>query len=314
MNFSTFKKLVFPLLAAAVFSACDKPVTTDQLADKGANMIRVTTYGGIDANFSNAAVQLDLTSTDDYSVDFQLEYIGPHVFGQDLTVTVAVNDAARTAFNTANPANQFDVLPASYYTLSTTTATIKAGDVFSTPITITFHNPSQFDPAVSYMVPVSITSIAGGSNGVEAAPSTGTAYFHIIGNPLAGNYLANGYVYHPTVPRAIVDVAKNLSPNSPDELFWDWGDLGANGYFGILKTDPATNKVTVRIGPGSAGGAFTQFDDGLPSSNPGYTPQWPNSAQCNNTYDPATKTFKLRVGYLNSVSGWRVAEEFDVKQ
>jgi len=314
MNFSNIKKLVFPLLAAAVFSACDKPDTTDQLGDKGQNIIRVNTYGGVDANFSNSALQLDLTSTDDYPVDFQLEYVGPHVFGADLTVTVAVNDAARVAYNAANPNNQFEVLPASFYTLNNTTATIKAGGVFSTPLTLTIHDPSQLDPAVSYMVPVSITNVAGGTDGVTGAPSTGTAYFHIIGNPLAGDYLGNGYVYHPSLPRDVIDEPKNLAPNSPDELFWEWGDLGYAGYVAILKTDPTTNKVTVRAAPGAAGAPYTQFDTDLPNSFPGYTPAWPGSAQCDNTYDPATKTFKLRVGYLNSASGWRVSEEFDVKQ
>jgi len=170
------------------------------------------------------------------------------------------------------------------------------------------------DPAVSYMVPVSITSVAGGTNGVKGAPSTGTAYFHVIGNPLAGDYVGNGYVYHPTLPRDVIDEPKTLSPNSPDELFWEWGDLGYAGYVAILKTDPTTNKVTVRAAPGAAGAPYTQFDTELPNSFPGYTPGWPGSAQCDNTYDPTTKTFKLRVGYLNSASGWRVSEEFVVKQ
>lgn len=315
MNFSNIKKLVFPMLAVAIFSSCDKPQTTDQLADKGQNIIRVNTYGGVDANFSNSALVLDLQSTDPVPVDFQAEYVGSQVFGQDLTLTFAVNDAARTAYNaTVPPENSFEILPASFYTLTNTTATIKAGGVFSTNVTLTILDPSQLDPAVSYMVPVSITAIAGGSNGVKAAPSTGTAYFHIIGNPLAGAYLANGYVYHPSVPRDLIDEPKNLLPNSPDELFCDFGDLGAAGYFAIFKTNPTTNKVTIRAAPGSQGGAYTQFDTDLPNSFPGYTPAWPNSAQCNNTYDPATKTFKVRYGYLNTATGWRVTEEFLVKQ
>ncbi len=313
MNFSNIKKLVFPVLAAALFSSCDKPVTTDQLADKGQNIIRVNTYGGVDANFSNSALQLDLASTDDVPVEFQLEYVGPHVFDQDLTVTVAVNDAARTAYNTANPANMYDVLPAAAYTLNTTSATIKAGDVFSSTLKLTIHDPSQLDAAISYMLPVSITSVAGGSNGVTGAPSTGTAYFHIIGNPLAGDYLSNGYFYHPSAPRALTNIAKNLSPNSPDELFCDLGDLGGSGYVAIFKTNPTTNKVTIRAAPGAAGGTYTQFDTDFPSF-PGYTAAWPNSAMCNNTYDPATKTFKVRYGYLNTSTGYRVTEEFLVKQ
>jgi len=196
MHISNIKKLVFPLFAAAIFSACDKPETTDQLGTSGQNMVRVNTYGGVDANFSNSAIVLDLQSTDPVTIEFQLEYIGPKVFGNDLTLKVGVNDAARTAFNTT-AVNTYDALPASNYTLNNTSATIKAGEVFSSTLSITILDPSLLDPAVSYMVPVSILSIEGGSDGVKPAPSTGTAYFHVIGNPLAGTYESTGYFYHP---------------------------------------------------------------------------------------------------------------------
>ena len=316
MNFSNIKKLVFPLLAVAVFSACDKPDTTDQLADKGQNTIRVNTYGGLDANFSNSALLLDLNSPDPVPTEFQLEYIGPQVFGQDLTITVGVQDDLRKAYNltVTNPSDTFAFLPSSVYSLSASTTTIKAGDVFSTPLTFTILDPTQLDPATSYMIPVSITSVAGGSNGVKAAPSTGTAYFHIIGNPLAGDYHSTGFFYHPTPASCRpIDEDKTLSPNSPDELFCDVADLGGSGYVAIFKTNPTTNKVTIRVAPGAAGGAYTQWDADLPNSFPGYTPLWPSSAQCNNTYDPATKTFKVRYGYLNTATGYRVTEELITK-
>ena len=312
MNFSNIKKLVLPLFAVAVFSACDKAKTTDQLADKGQNMIRVLDYGGVDANFPNSNISLD-PSVPSQTIEFQLEYVGPQVFGNDLTITVAVNDAARTAYNAAGSLIQYESMPAGSYTLDVSSAVIKAGGVFSTPLSITILDASLFDPAVSYMLPVSITNVAGGSNGVKGAPSTGTAYFHIIGNPLAGDYLANGYFYHPSAPRDIIDEPKTLAPFSPDELYCDLGDLGTSGYVAIFKTNPTTNKVTIRAAPGAAGGAYTQFDTDFPAF-PGYSPAWPNSAQCNNTYDPTTKTFKVRYGYLNTATGYRVTEEFIVKQ
>lgn len=313
MTFSNIKKFAFPLLAAAVFSACDKPVTTDQLGDSGQNIIRVNTYGGVDANFSTSALLLDLSSPDPVETEFQFEYVGSKVFNQDLTLTVGVDDAKRIAYNATVPvANQFVELPSSIYTISTTTSTIKAGDVFSTPVTLTILDPSQLDPAVSYMVPVTITGVTGGN--VSAAPSTGTAYFHIIGNPLAGAYHSNGFFYHPTPASCrAIDEDKTLSPNSPDELFCDLADLGGQGYTAIFKTDLTTNKVSIRVAPGYAGGPYTQWDDALPGSNPGYTPLWPSSAQCNNTYDPATKTFKVRYGYLNTATGYRVTEELITK-
>ena len=144
----------------------------------------------------------------------------------------------------------------------------------------------------------------------------------IVSSPLyltakAGNYLSNGYFYHPASPRDIVDEPKDLIPASSTKLICDMGDLGG-AYTIILETDPLTNKVTISKDPNSAypgvaGTTYVQFDDALPVSNPGYSPAWPNSSQCNNTYDPTTKTFKLRYGYQGG-SGIRIIEEFIQKQ
>ena len=312
MNLSYIKKFMVPFAALALFNACDKADTTPQLGTSGQNIIRVNTYGGVADNFKQSAIVADVTSTDPITVEFQLEYVGPKVFDRDLTITVGVNDAARVAYNaTVDVLDRYEAMPANFFTLNTTTATIKAGEVFSTPLSVTIPDPSLLDPAVSYMFPISITGVANGSDGVTGAPSTGTAYFHIIGNPLAGPYHSTGYFYHPALPRDI-DEDKMLLPNSPDELFVDLGDLGGAGYVALFKTNPTTNKVSIKIAPGAAGGTYFQFDSGLPGANRGYTPQWPNSAGCTNVYDPATKTFKVRYGYLGA-TGYRVTEEYITK-
>ena len=88
----------------------------------------------------------------------------------------------------------------------------------------------------------------------------------------------------------------------------DLGDLGSAGYKAYFTVDPATNAVTITTAPGGAGGPYTMFTSGLPTSNPGYVAQWPGSATSDNTYDPATKTFRVRYGYLGG-TGWRVTEE-----
>ena len=312
MNFSNIKKLVFLVFAGtALLNACKKADTTPQLGDMGQKIIRIVTYGGTEGNYNNSALILDPASTSE-TIEFQAEYLGSQVFGTDVTVTVALDDAARVSYNAGvPPAGQYASMPAAYFTLNTTTATIKAGEVFSTPLSITF-DPSQFDPSVSYMVPISITAISGAPAGVKKASNSGTAFFHIIGNPLAGTYESTGYFYHPASPRAVSET-KVLSPLSSSVLLCDLGDLGANGYVATFETDLSTNHVTIAAAPGASGGAYTQFDAGLPTSSPGYTPQWPNSAQCNNTYDPATKTFKVRYGYVGG-TGWRVTEEVLVKQ
>ena len=318
MIFSNLKKLILPFAASMFIIGCEKPVTTDQLGDNGQKILSFKSVGGLVTNFSNSTLVFDPTSTSE-TVEFQLEYSGPHVFDNDVTVTVGLDDAARVAYNsTSGPYNQYEAMPDSMYTINNTTAVIKAGAVFSSTLSITL-NPSYFDPAVSYMVPITITSISGAPADVKKAPSTGTVYFHVIGNPLAGSYLSNGYFYHPNPAsmRDIIDEPKDLIPASSTKLICDMGDFGG-AYTIILETDPVTNKVTISKDPNSGypgvpGTTYEQFDDALPNSNPGYTAAWPNSDQCNNTYDPATHTFKLRYAYLGA-TGYRVSEEFIVKQ
>jgi len=230
MIFSNLKKLILPFAASLVFIGCEKPETTDQLGDNGQKILTFKSVGGLGPNFSNSTfVPADPTSTSE-TLEFQLEYLGPQVFENDVTITVGLDEAARLAYNaTSGPLNQYAAMPDSMYTLNTTSAVIKAGDVFSSTLSITF-NPSYFDPAVSYMVPITITNISGAPSDVKKAPSTGTVYFHVIGNPLAGSYLSNGYFYHPASPRDIVDEPKDLIPVSSTKLICDMGDLGAAGY------------------------------------------------------------------------------------
>lgn len=131
-----------------------------------------------------------------------------------------------------------------------------------------------------------------------------------VKNQYDGTYHSTGYVYHPSAPRSL-DEIKELTTVSANSVACGFGDLGGAGYVALLTVDPATNKVT--ISDYSTGIPIVGFDSGLPGSNPGYTPQWSGSSKCNNTYDPATKTFYIRMGYLGS-TGWRISEEILVRQ
>lgn len=140
----------------------------------------------------------------------------------------------------------------------------------------------------------------------------------VSGNTFLGNVAAcgvqilsgfsDGYIYHPSAPRPITNFPKIFEEISPGVLKIDMGDLGSAGYAAILNIDPLTNRITISAAPGAAGAPYTQFDSGLPSQNPGYTPQWPGSAQCSNLYDPVAREYRLRYGYLGG-TGWRVTEE-----
>ena len=143
-------------------------------------------------------------------------------------------------------------------------------------------------------------SINPGTNNVAAIQVCGAATFDV---------LSTGYIYHPSISRTLNEY-KTLTVLSAYTFQFGVGDLGLSGYQAILVRDPVTNHINITAATGAAGAPYTQFDNGLPASNPGYTPQWPSSALCNNTYDPVNRIFKLRYGYLNASTGWRVFEEF----
>jgi hypothetical protein len=160
---------------------------------------------------------------------------------------------------------------------------------------------------------LTITAISGAPSDVMIASGTKVAYFHIIGNPLAGSYHVDGYLYHPASPRAFTrdGASAFLTPVTDKSLVTELGDLGASGYYAVIAVpDPyaaGIQHVTVSVYPGSIS-PITQFDSGLPTTNPGYTAAWARSGECNNTYDASKKTWFLRYGYTGA-TGWRVSEE-----
>ena len=152
-----------------------------------------------------------------------------------------------------------------------------------------------------------LTYVVTAANGQKRSWTVNVAALPAI-NKYEGSYTSNGYFYHPSSPRAISNLVKSILTSGPNSVIVDLGDLGSSGYQAVFTIDPATNNVTITAAPGAAGAPYTMFTSGLPDTNPGYTPQWGGSASCNNTYDPNTKTFYVRYGYMGS-TGWRVTEE-----
>lgn len=123
-------------------------------------------------------------------------------------------------------------------------------------------------------------------------------------NNYEGNYTSNGYFYHPSSPRATPNVVKTMVTSGTNGVLVDLGDLGGSGYRALITINP-DNTLTITGAPGAAGTPYWMFTSGLPA---GYTAAWGGSASCNNTYDPATKTFKVRYGY-GAAGAYRVTEE-----
>jgi len=142
------------------------------------------------ANFGKAA--LNFTSDPD-TISFYVNLASVNVMNHDISVTLGIDDAARVAYNAdalaADPnAVQYDAFPDSAFSFTQTQATIPAG-LRVALVSVVFYPSKIPDPTKSYMLPISVTD----ASGITISGNFGTIYYHVIGNPLAGNYLQDFY-------------------------------------------------------------------------------------------------------------------------
>jgi hypothetical protein len=197
----------------------------------------------------------------------------------------------------------FEFLPDSAYQLVNTTATVDPSThlaAFELKI-----NTTKIDLSHSFAVGYTIASTTGG---VEVASNKKSDIISVLAkNKWDGDYHSNGYFYHPSSPRAINNLAKTLSTAGANTVKMNLGDLG---NVVIVTIDDATNTITSISddGPGPGIQPTHTLATLAAGSPPTYTAKWAGSSQCNNTYDPATKTFYLRYGYVGG-TGYRISEE-----
>ena len=70
---------------------------------------------------------------------------------------------------------------ANMYKIVNPVVTIPAGQHYA-QVTVQVYSKNGFDPALSYMLPVSIID----ASGKNLSGNLNTVYYHVIGNPLAG--------------------------------------------------------------------------------------------------------------------------------
>ena len=231
---------------------------------------------------------------------------------QDIHIKVAVDPTILADYNAeqadADP-NWTDIpeFDPTKYTIITDVV-IPAGQQYA-PVKITIPSTVGISADNSYAIGLKIISADAGYT--IASNMNKTLVEIVIKNQYDGDYVSNGYFYHPASPRGITDRPKTLATVNATSVWTELGDLGGNGYFAIFDVDPTSNAITIRQYPGSV--SVVEFGTGLPTTNPGYTAQWANSAECNNVYDPATESFKVRYGYVGG-TGYRVTEEIIVKE
>ncbi|MBS1662199.1 MAG: DUF1735 domain-containing protein [Bacteroidetes bacterium] len=136
--------------------------------------------GGL-AYFTGAVIPTSVASGSDDNF-FTVNIASPYPPTKDVPVTLAINDAARTAYNAASSDGYiYDALPTAAYSFPATTGTVRAGYRLDTFNLSFFHD--KMDPTKDYMLPISITQ----APGTTISGNMSTIYFHIIGNLLAVN-------------------------------------------------------------------------------------------------------------------------------
>jgi hypothetical protein len=225
---------------------------------------------------------------------FALEAINP--LSSDVNVQFALKPSLVAADT------NLTLLPADKYQINLS-GKIKAGK-YNDTLQIIIPDASDLDPTQTYALGLELVSA---DNGCQIAANMKEVLIKIvIKNIYDADYTSNGYFYHPTAARTIEDLHKTAATVGPNSVLVDLGDLGPD-YQAIFTIDPVTNELSIT--PGNSGTPpLVMFSVGLPAATPGYTAQWARSAECNNTYDPVTKSFKVRYGYMGG-SGYRVTEE-----
>ncbi|MEI8053051.1 MAG: DUF1735 domain-containing protein [Bacteroidota bacterium] len=274
----------------------------------GFNLLNLSNY------VKNVGLVLQDTPQNIDSNSVIMSFIAEAPTTKDIHVSVAINDAIIDDYNTANGTTIVPLDP-SLYTIQNATVTIPAGSK-NGYVMINIPSTVSIDPSISYGMALQITDV---DNGCVVASNMNKVLFLLaIKNIYDGDYVSNGFFYHPTAPRPIVDRVKAAFTNSATSVAIELGDLGGNGYYAVLDVDPISNDITVSPFPNSVTPPVFMFTAGLPDTHPsgnptGYTPQWANSSECNNVYDPATLSFKVRYGYAG-VTGYRVTEEIITRQ
>jgi hypothetical protein len=230
---------------------------------------------------------------------------------EDITLTLAVNDSARTKYNRLNPTGtQYKLFP--YIEVLTPTITITKGTRNAWAY-VKVWNANLLNACDNFIAPISIVSATGGVIPADIASQGSRLMALPISNPYAADYQAIGHRIHPAPAMYTVNtvetlstidcktVIKHLIADYPYDVTIEITTntmvvLGITCYKVILHVyDPST-------------GAIVSSGDGMETTivnNPAYAPTPPSSDI--NYYNPVTRQFVLN--YFYNTAAPRVAYE-----
>lgn len=288
MKHLKLKIFFFPVLMLIGFTSCLKKGNINTDPD---NSPAVIAFGNTTDNVATSAstypeFHIDLgTLKSGASANFNINvvYDGAGNAPSDITVNLALDQAALTLYNTQNGTNY--VIPPSAVFSFPTSAVIKSG-TRSAQVQATINNNASYDFSKAYAIPLKISSVSSGA----VSANFGEAIFSFgLRNPYDGIYsVVSGTVTRYTAPGSPANdaLSGSVAGNSDmtlstvgantvqvGNLQWARNQGGVGGVAPVYVTvDPVTNLVTM-----SAGGNATLTN-------------WVGHP---NYYDPATKTFYL---------------------
>jgi Domain of unknown function (DUF1735) len=292
----TFFKVVGLFLVGATLTSClDDKLTLDPT--DSVNVVEfknptdfLSPYGSKYALYTKA---FDVAPENDFPIT--VSYSGANVAPEDITVTLGIDAAALTQYNTEQKTT-YDLIPASLYTLQSSVV-IPKGQRTAT-VSLKFKSNS-FDFSKAYVLPVQIKSISSGT----ISGNFGTILINVNAkNKFDGVYKVTGtmvdvtnaafkhltqvgetleYSLETISATKCVIVDRDYGIGAAAHVFYTGTGASYYGSFGaVLEFDPATNKVI----------SVTNFY-GQPAGNTRSAQIDPSGV---NTYDPATKSMKIK--------------------
>jgi hypothetical protein len=236
---------------------------------------------------------------------------------QDITVTLAINDSARTKYNRLNNTS-FTLFNTSYITILNPNIVIKAG-TRNAYCYVKVWNANLLDACGNYMAPISIMSATGGVIPADPVNNGSRLMALPISNPYAANYTIVGYRIRPGNATEPVTGTETLSTKDCKTVT----KVGFGNYTSYSISIQVTSNTMVVGGTTvykviafpfdpttglSVGDQFATW-----TGDPLTAPAPPANGTDINYYNPVTKVFVLNCWYTSS-AGNRIMYEVLTRQ
>lgn len=299
----TIFKIALIALVGFSFSGClkDEPIT--DYTDTSIKPVVLIPNGNFPAVQSVNPIALDFKTTAQ-TVDLYARVSWSKPLDKDITVTFAKDPSIIAAYNTKF-GTKYEELPAAAYKLPSLSVVIPAGQQeVKVPIELF---ADKIDLGKSNMIAFRLTDASGQT---VASNFRQIVFPVLVKNVYEGNYKVTGYFYHPSAPRNI-NATKYLSTVSGTRCEGQVGDLGGFNF----RFDVGPSVSNFEPTGSTTGQAYSGF---MTTDNPAGNGTYPGpggftSAAYPNTYDAATKTFKLHYGYGAATAYSREVYEIWVK-